>query len=278
MVSFAKGHGTRNDFVLLSDPDNAEPLTAEQVRFLSDRRGGVGADGVLRAVRACHIEAGTGDPDLWFMDYRNADGSIAEMCGNGLRVFARYLVEEGLVPADTRSLDIGTRAGLRQAELLDDGRIRVWMGRPFVGEEVRVAASTCVLPATSVDVGNPHAVAFLPTESELTDLDVSGGISWDPPSAFPDGTNVEFVHVAGPNQLRMRVVERGVGETESCGTGTVAAAVATAQRLQQIDGTWRVDVPGGSVDVELRAGEAWLTGPAVIVARGEVTWAQQERA
>ena len=96
MVTFAKGHGTRNDFVLFTDADDAEPLSPAQVRHLADRRGGVGGDGVLRAVRGAHVPEWEGDPDAWFMDYRNADGSLAEMCGNGVRVFARYLVEQGL--------------------------------------------------------------------------------------------------------------------------------------------------------------------------------------
>lgn len=270
MVSFAKGHGTRNDFVLLSDPDNVAPLSAEQVRFLCDRRGGIGADGVLRAVRARHVDAWDGDPDVWFMDYRNADGSIAEMCGNGLRVFARYLADEGHVPAATRTLTIGTRSGLRSAELLDDGRVRVWMGRPRLGAEVHVSASSTVFAAISVDVGNPHAVAFLPTEVPVTDLDLTTEVSWEPAIAFPDGVNAEFVETVGAQHIRMRVVERGVGETESCGTGTVAAAVAASRRTESAAGTWRVDVPGGSVEVELRDGQAWLTGPAVIVAHGEV--------
>ncbi|MFV0451091.1 MAG: diaminopimelate epimerase [Propioniciclava sp.] len=270
MVRFTKGHGTRNDFVLLSDPDDDHPLTGAEVRFLTDRRAGIGADGVLRAVRSRHIPSWRGDPDLWFMDYRNADGSLAEMCGNGVRVFARYLVDEGLVPADTEVLQLGTRAGLRTAELLDDGRVRVWMGTPRVGEEVWVSAGDRRRRvAQAVDVGNPHAVTVLGSGEDVDDLDLTA-VAHGPGGAFPGGVNLEFVARLASDHLRMRVVERGVGETQSCGTGTVAAATAVAAAAGRTTGVWRVEVPGGSVEVELGDAEAWLTGPAVLVARGEV--------
>ena len=222
-------------------------------------------------MRARHIPGWDGDPDLWFMDYRNADGSIAEMCGNGVRVFARYLVEEGLVPPGTTEIPIGTRAGLRAAALLDDGRVRVWMGRPRTtdaGTTVQVGEDSWA--ATNVDVGNPHAVVLLGQGDELNRVDLSRAPSWFPLDAFPTGVNVEFVEQLGRGHVRMRVFERGVGETESCGTGTVAVASAVARAHGETDGRWTVDVPGGQVEVDLRGGEAWLTGPAEIVARGSV--------
>ena len=273
MVEFAKGHGTRNDFVLLSDPDDREPLSAAQVRYLTDRRGGIGGDGVLRAVRGRHVPGWGGDPEAWFMDYRNADGSIAEMCGNGVRVFARYLVEQGLVPADAASIDIGTRAGLRSASLLPDGRVRVWMGRPRVGEpDAGVQLGDASWPATPVDVGNPHAVVLLERPADVAALDLAHAPAWSPASLFPDGVNVEFVAPQGERRVTMRVHERGVGETESCGTGTVAAATAAARAAGETDGIWTVEVLGGEVEVELAGGEAWLSGPAAIVARGVLEW------
>ncbi|WP_232548286.1 diaminopimelate epimerase [Propioniciclava soli] len=281
MVSFAKGHGTKNDFVLLVDPDDELLLTDAAVRFLCDRRGGIGGDGVLRAVRARHVPEWSGDPDLWFMDYRNADGSIAEMCGNGVRVFARHLVAEGLVPAGTTTVGIGTRAGLREAEVLPDGRIRVAMGRPrLAAAEVEVSLAAGVPEqrwrARAVDVGNPHAVVWLEGD-DLDGLDLTRPPVWTPREAFPDGVNIEFVAPVGDHHVRMRVFERGVGETASCGTGTVAVAAALADRGEnQSESTWRVDVPGGSVEVTLRDGDAWLTGPAEIVARGDVAWPQEE--
>ncbi|MBB1494581.1 diaminopimelate epimerase [Propioniciclava sp. MC1595] len=278
MLSFAKGHGTRNDFVLVTDADDARPLTDDDVRFLADRRSGIGGDGVLRAVRARHVPGWDGDPDLWFMDYRNADGSIAEMCGNGVRVFARYLVEEGLVPEGTTSIDLGTRAGLRTAELLPDGRVRVWMGRPETndaGTVVRVDGQEW--GATSVDVGNPHAVVLLGEGDALAALDLGDAPEWTPRANFPHGVNVEFVDELAEDRVRMRVFERGVGETESCGTGTVAVASAVARAHGKTEGRWTVEVPGGEVVVDLAGGEAWLTGPAVIVARGHVDLPREEK-
>ena len=271
MLEFAKGHGTRNDFVLVTDADDARPLTDEEVRFLTDRRAGIGGDGILRAVRGRHIPEWDGDPDVWFMDYRNADASIAEMCGNGVRVFARYLVEEGLVPEGTTEIPIGTRAGLRAAALLGDGRVRVWMGRPATadaGTTVQIGDSNW--PATNVDVGNPHAVVLLGEGDELAELDLTRAPGWFPLEAFPSGVNVEFVDELAPGHVRMRVFERGVGETDSCGTGTVAVASAVARAHGETDGRWTVEVPGGKVEVDLAQGEAWLTGPAEIVARGSV--------
>ncbi len=273
VLHFAKGHGTRNDFVLLTDPDDALDLTPQLVSFLCDRRGGIGGDGVLRVVRGAHVEGWGGDPEVWFMDYRNADGSIAEMCGNGVRVFARHLVDEGLVEPETRTIPIGTRAGLREAELLDDGRVRVWMGRPELtaGTHPTVAMDETDWAAYQVNVGNPHAVIPLGQEHDLLALDLTGSPSVDPVD-YPDGVNVEFVEQVSERHVRMRVWERGVGETESCGTGTVAVAVAMAEHegVATEPTTWTIDVPGGTVEVELRDGQAWLTGPAVIVARGDV--------
>ena len=273
MVRFAKGHGTRNDFVLLTDEHDQQPLSAADVRHLADRRGGIGGDGVLRAVRGRHIEGWSGDPDLWFMDYRNADGSVAEMCGNGVRVFAHYLREQGLVPEDANHIDIGTRAGLRTAWIVGDGRVRVAMGRVQAPHETaRVSLAGQSRDAAPVDVGNPHAVVLLPTTDSVAALDLSVSPGWEPADAFPYGVNVEFVAPHGDHRIRMRVYERGVGETESCGTGTVAAARATANAAGERDGVWTVEVPGGEVEVAFVGDEAWLTGPAVIVAYGDMEW------
>ncbi|WP_392508524.1 diaminopimelate epimerase [Naumannella halotolerans] len=263
---FAKGHGTHNDFVIINDRHGMYDPDSADVRFLCDRHGGIGGDGVLRVVRARYVKDWDGDPDLWFMDYRNADGSIAEMCGNGVRVFARYLVEEGLAMGE--SLPIATRAGLRTARFVHQDQVAVEMGPVVVRDAgVKVELAGERWPALSVDVGNPHAVVEV---SDLSTLDFYFAPTWFPSEAFPEGVNVEFVRSVRPGHIAMRVFERGVGETQSCGTGTVAAAAAAAQR----DGTgithWRVDVPGGTVRVDLRPDGSTLTGPAVIVARGEV--------
>lgn len=270
MWDFAKGHGTRNDFVLLTDPEGLLELTPERVRFLCDRRAGIGADGVLRAVRARHIEEWTGDPDLWFMDYRNADGSLAEMCGNGLRVFARNLFEEGL--AAEGPLLVGTRAGLRSAQPLADGSIRIGMGIPAVHvDRVRVSIGARSWVAHAADVGNPHAVVVLDRGDVLADLDLTRPPAVSPEEAFPAGVNVEFVEPLGEGHVRMRVHERGVGETCSCGTGTVAVAATMAALAGVPKSSWRVDVLGGELQIDLHDDqEATLTGPAAIVARGRV--------
>ena len=265
---FSKGHGTQNDFVVLLDRENVLDPSDDDVRWLCDRRAGIGGDGLLRVVLARHIPEWDGDPGLWFMDYRNADGSVAQMCGNGVRVFVRYLLEEGL--ASGPDVDVATRDGLKPASVLLDGRIRVGMGRVAVGTgPLRVStADGESYDATPVDVGNPHAVSFGPG---ISGLDLTRAPRWEPAAAFGEGVNLEFVEPVGERHVAMRVFERGVGETRSCGTGTVAAAAASRAREGSGDGSWTVDVLGGQVEVELVGDEAFLTGPAVIVAHGEVS-------
>lgn len=261
-IEFAKGHGTRNDFVLFVDRDHLIDLSDDQVAALCDRRSGIGADGILRAVDGTLMPGVEASSGTWFMDYRNADGSIAEMCGNGLRVFLRYLAQEGLIDP-VGPVTVTTRAGRRTGRFLDDGRIAVTMGPARVGDPVRVTLGEREWPATAVDVGNPHAVVRLDDVALLADLDLTAAPEWTPRSAFPSGVNVEFVVADGPGQLRMRVYERGVGETQSCGTGVVAAAAVAAA-----GGSCRVRVPGGELEVDLSGAEAVLVGPAEVVARG----------
>jgi diaminopimelate epimerase len=268
--SFTKGHGTENDFVVLLDRENVLDLAPEDVRFLCDRHAGIGADGVLRAVLARHVPEWSGPTGVWFMDYRNADGSLAQMCGNGVRVFVRYLLEEGLATGPV--VDVATRDGLKQATVLPDRRVRVAMG-PVRVEPGPVRVRTAdgeVFDAVPADVGNPHAVSFCPDPGVL---DLTRPPTWEPAEAFPEGVNLEFVGSLGERQVRMRVFERGVGETRSCGTGTVAVAAAAQARVGVVSApvTWRVAVPGGQVEVELTPDQAYLTGPAVLVAHGTVT-------
>lgn len=261
-VGYLKGHGTGNDFVVLPDPDDRLTLTPELVRAICDRRYGVGADGVLRVA--------PGQDGGWFMDHRNADGSTAEMCGNGLRLFARYLTDSGLADGGAE-LRIGTRAGVRRATVRPDGGVRVEMGAATVGAGSSARVGDRSFPGTAVSMGNPHLVC--PTDVPVADLDLSSPPAVDP-SAFPGGVNVEFVNVlaAGPGDgvdvvVRMRVHERGVGETQACGTGACAvAATALAGR----PGVAAVDQPGGRVLVEVTADGCWLTGPTVVVATGEL--------
>lgn len=267
--TIAKGHGTENDFVIVLDRHGMMNPTSEDVRYVCDRRVGVGGDGLLRVVRGAQVEDWKGDPKVWFMDYRNADGSLSEMCGNGVRVFARYLLDEGL--ASGPEVGVGTRAGLRTVTLERDGQLRVDMGRVKVDptpSSVQLGDRTW--DASPVDVGNPHAVCFV---DNVAALDLSRAPHFDA-TRFPEGVNVEFIEVVQPGHLRMRVFERGVGETRSCGTGTVAAA--SVARLHLGGDVWQVDVPGGTLTISLRDEEdgslgADMTGPAVVQVRGEVS-------
>jgi diaminopimelate epimerase len=268
--SWLKGHGTENDFVLLPDPDGTVHGDLEPgfVRFLCDRHAGIGADGVLRVIEGSK-QAYVEDGGAWFMDYWNSDGSIGEMCGNGIRVFARYLAEAGLV--GDKPVLIGTRAGVKEVSFNDDGTLTVDMGEPaFPGPAgIVVEANGHQWPAVHVDMGNPHAVAF------VDDLREPGPLvdapSWSPLEAYPNGVNVEFVVRKGPNEVQMRVHERGSGETRSCGTGTCAVAVASARAArQEAPVTYKVGVPGGVLSITWREdNHLEMTGPAVIHARGE---------
>ena len=273
-MRFAKGHGTENDFVILLDPDGSAGLTAALTARLCDRRAGIGADGVLRAVRAaaCGIATGGepepasrgGEPE-WFMDYRNADGSVAEMCGNGIRVFARYLARHGLAPGP--EFAVATRSGPREVRLGASGEITVEMGSVAVLGPGGAVIAGQAYPGLRVSVGNPHLACLV--DGPVAGLDLSEAPKLDP-GEFPEGGNVELVRMTGPASVAMRVYERGSGETRSCGTGAVAAATAAAAASGRGDGTWAVRVPGGDLTVTLEAGRAWLTGPAVIVAEGEL--------
>jgi len=287
-VRYVKGHGTGNDFVLLPDPEGVLPLTTGLVRALCDRHTGVGGDGVLRVVRSARdpAAAAMAGQAMWFMDYRNADGSLAEMCGNGVRVFARYLMTAGLaapgvIPVATRGGVVSVRPHTdgdadgdadRDADRDAGGELTADMGRyglPDLGD-VRVRVGEHEWPAVAVTMPNPHAVLA------VDDLAAAGALTEAPQvtpgGAYPDGVNVEFVRQLGERALAMRVHERGSGETRSCGTGVCAAAVATALRTAApAPSTWTVDVPGGRQRVQLCTdGRVLLTGPAVLVAEGEL--------
>jgi diaminopimelate epimerase len=269
-----KGHGTGNDFVLVPDPDAAIELTPAHVRALTDRHTGLGANGVLRVVpTAASPEVADQAADArWFMDYRNADGSTAEMCGNGARVFARYLVDSGL-EAGT-GFSIATRGGTCAVRIEDDGDVTIDMGTattPALRAMPVVSLHHQSWNGSGVFVPNPHCVVFVDDPDELVALDLTVAPVVAPSAMFPDGVNVEFVHRVGAHsehRVRMRVHERGVGETLSCGTGACAVMVAAAARDDApMETAYTVDVPGGTVVVTRRAdGQLELRGPAVLVA------------
>lgn len=277
-LRFTKGEGTGNDFVIIADPDGELDLTPAQVRGICDRRFGIGGDGVLRVVRTERAAAGP-DPDIvaepggpeWFMDYRNSDGSIGIMCGNGIRVFARYLVDAGLAPAGR--MDIGTRGGVRVVDAPESGDIAVDMGPPVregFPRSTQVRLDGVVYEGTGIGMPNPHAVILL---DSLDGLPARLPRPEPDPAHYPDDTNVEFAVVIPGTEpaARMRVHERGSGETLSCGTGACAVAVVVAERLGLRPGTpVRVEVPGGELLIAHTAGgSVRMRGPAELVADGE---------
>lgn len=299
-----KAHATGNDFVMLADPAGERDVDADQVAAMCDRHLGIGGDGLIRAVPAHRSDdasaeealstaglASTDEAPLWFMDYRNADGSVAEMCGNGVRAFAHFLLAEELITlVDGQELTILTRAGLRTIRKVPEGYaigMGIWS---FIDPELAQSNASDALvmahdledprPALSISMGNPHTVVALAEDMELDGLDLHQVPNVDP--APPHGTNVEFVVPAEPlvqdgvGRLRMRVHERGVGETQSCGTGACAAAAAVrAWAGDAGSDQWIVDVPGGAVGVEFVPGpdgaeHVVLSGPAELVFDGQM--------
>lgn len=289
-LRFTKGQGTGNDFVLFSDPEGDTELTPTQIAAICDRRFGVGADGVIRAVRSSNLDDGAAalaeDPDaVWFMDYWNADGTVSEMCGNGIRVYTSYLLDQGLaeLPAGG-SIAIGTRAGVRTVSRTANGfqaDLGAWR---LTGSEPLVRAKNLPVarPGLGIDVGNPHVVVALADDDELEGLDLAYQPILDPvPEA---GANVEFVVPAEPlvedgvGRVRMRVHERGSGETLSCGTGAVASALAVRHWAGEgAPNDWRVRVPGGVLGVRMFQAEdgehVALAGPAELVFDGVLSLA-----
>ena len=276
-LAFVKGHGTANDFIVYNNENAEAALSIEQVVAVCNRRSGLGADGTIGAVRTKNIElAGIDHTDAtWFMDHQNADGSYAEMCGNGARVFARYLVANGL--ETEKEFTISTRGGVRAVQIHPDLTVSVDMGKAFaptpeLTPHIRLATGE-VFDSVGVFFPNPHAVCWVEAEAlpllELIEMPVV-----DPCDAFAEGVNVEFAAVTAPREVVMRVFERGVGETFSCGTGACAVAWAarrSAPALQEVN-NWTVRVPGGKLIVteDLQTGTFVLRGSAELVARGRV--------
>lgn len=289
-IAFTKGHGTGNDFVLVLDPEGELELSSSQISRICNRHFGVGADGFIRVVKSANLPEGRAVLDqepsaIWFMDYYNADGSKAEMCGNGVRVFARYLTERGLAEiVEGSTLPVGTRDGVKDLTRSSNG-FAVDLGRwRLDGEsEVMVQGLDVARPAQGIDVGNPHAVVALASDDELKALRLS-----DSPNVEPipvNGINVEFVVPKEPmvsngvGHISMRVFERGVGETLSCGTGIAAAALATRYWAgADAPNQWQVSVPGGLVGVRMFATEdgehVGISGPAELVYDGELDLAK----
>jgi len=289
-LRFTKGQGTGNDFVLFSDPEGETELTPTQIAAMCDRQFGVGADGVIRAVRSTNLDAGAAvlaeNPRaVWFMDYWNSDGSVSEMRGNGIRVYTKYLLDQGLAdlhPGD--EIAIGTRAGVRTVSRTANGfqaDLGLWRldgGEPLV----RAKQLPVARPGLGIDVGNPHIVVALADDDELESLDLGYQPILDPEPVH--GANIEFVVPAEPlvddgvGRIRMRVHERGSGETLSCGTGAVASALAVRHWAGAgAPNDWRVQVPGGVLGVRMFQADdgehVALSGPAELVFDGVLTLA-----
>ena len=286
LINFTKGHGTGNDFVLFLDPEGEINLSAAQIAKICDRHFGIGADGLIRVIKSEALPEGAAVLDeepnaTWFMDYYNADGSTAEMCGNGTRVFARYLTEKGLIELhDGETLSIGTRAGVKDLQRNMAG-FAIDMGRWKLEGESLVKASNLEVsrPGQGINLGNPHIVVALAEAEELANLDLTRKPAIEPEPV--KGANVEFVVPSDPmvkdgvGSIQMRVYERGVGETLSCGTGIVAAALATRHWAGAgAPNQWTVRVPGGTLGVRMFAAEdgehVGLSGAAELVYDGQI--------
>jgi diaminopimelate epimerase len=274
-MRFVKVHGAGNDFVMIEDLDDELTLNAAFVAAACDRHFGVGGDGLIRIVRR---------GDGFFMDYYNADGEVAEMCGNGIRCLAKYVGDRGIATSDV--IDVETRAGIKRLELFRDGadargpvtRVRVDMGAPILaradiplagdGDPLHETLAFDGLPLdiACVSMGNPHAVVFVDAVERVPFETLGPAVETNP--LFPARTNVEFTQVLNDHEVRVRVWERGVGETLACGTGACATAVAA--NLRGFTGREvAVHLPGGTLDIEWAAdGRVYMTGPAEEVFEG----------
>jgi diaminopimelate epimerase len=275
-MRFSKYQGIGNDFVMIADPDDELVLSPEIVRRLCDRRFGIGADGVIR------VAPGGQDVDV-FMDYVNSDGSIGEMCGNGIRCLALFALEEGLT--DGPELRVGTRAGPKKVTVLKDGLVTVDMGPPvfdpatipvvWPGSDAlhaKVELADEIVEAACLSMGNPHAVVFV-EDLEAVPVEELGS-QVERHGLFPNGTNVEFVRLASPTRIEMSVWERGAGQTLACGTGACAGAVA-ARVLRDVNSKLTVALPGGDLQIDWSgsmedAAPVFMTGPAVKSFEGEI--------
>ena len=285
-IAFTKGHGTGNDFVLVFDAEGELSLSSKQIAKICDRRFGIGADGFIRVVKSAKHAEGKEilrvEPTAtWFMDYYNADGSAAEMCGNGVRVFARYLLDRGLAKIEGGStLAVGTRSGVKDLTQGSNG-FAVDLGRWKLTSEFTVEASgiDVARPGQGIEIGNPHVVVALSSDVELKQLRLFEAPIVEPAPA--NGANVEFVVPNEPmikdgvGYFSFRVHERGVGETLSCGTGIAAAALATRYWAgASAPNQWQVQALGGVVAVRMFATEdsehVSISGPAELTFDGEI--------
>ena len=290
-----KAHATGNDFVVYLDEDGTHEPTADEVRFLCDRHFGIGGDGLIRLAHPQAVsdvnerqiaDCAAGDAD-WFMDYRNADGSLAEMCGNGTRAITLFAQLQGIADQPGgKPFHLGTRAGVKILTSLGDvpglGKdvfqveMGAWKRGDVDGYEVTIPGTSGSARGTFVDMGNPHVVAVLEDEfaslPNVEDLDLVTKPVVAP--EIPSDQNVEFVRIDEQSEgddageATMRVNERGCGETLSCGTGLCATAI-TLRAKTGID-HWTITVRGGTLRVDVTDEDVKLTGSATIVGKIEL--------
>jgi len=260
------GHGTENDFVLVFDPADEISITTAQTAAICNRQTGIGADGLIRIIKR---------DEKWFMDYRNADGSIAEMCGNGIRVMARYLVQRGHQAEGIFA--INTRDGIKHLRVPTTDDISVNMGKVLdENEEITASVEGKIWNGYNINIGNPHAVVFVEKIEDVGSLEVAPIVR--PKDSYPEGVNVEFVEILPGQEAKMRVHERGSGETKSCGTGTCAVALAaTLHSKQALPSRWVIYPPGGRLVVDIDPhSNATLTGPALLISDHDIARYLQE--
>ena len=290
-----KAHATGNDFVVYLDEDGTHEPTADEVRFLCDRHFGIGGDGLIRLAHPQAVsdvnerqiaDCAAGDAD-WFMDYRNADGSLAEMCGNGTRAITLFAQRQGIADQPGgKPFHLGTRAGVKILTSLGDvpglGKdvflveMGAWKRGDVDGYEVTIPGTSGSARGTFVDMGNPHVVAVLEDAfaslPNVEDLDLVTKPVVAP--EIPSDQNVEFVRIDEQSEgddageATMRVNERGCGETLSCGTGLCATAI-TLRAKTGID-HWTITVRGGTLRVDVTDEDVKLTGSATIVGKIEL--------
>lgn len=290
-----KAHATGNDFVVYLDEDGTHEPTADEVRFLCDRHFGIGGDGLIRLAHPQAVsdvnerqiaDCATGDAD-WFMDYRNADGSLAEMCGNGTRAITLFAQRQGIADQPGgKPFHLGTRAGVKILTSLGDvpglGKdvfqveMGAWKRGDVDGYEVTIPGTSGSARGTFVDMGNPHVVAVLEDAfaslPNVEDLDLVTKPVVAP--EIPSDQNVEFVRIDEQSEgddageATMRVNERGCGETLSCGTGLCATAITLRAKIG-ID-HWTITVRGGTLRVDVTDEDVKLTGSATIVGKIEL--------
>jgi diaminopimelate epimerase len=284
-LRFVKMHGLGNDFVVFEDLNSEIELSPEAIEWFCDRHFGVGGDGVILVRPATRSDAD------FYMAYYNSDGSIAEMCGNGVRCFAKYVVDHGLIASDCDELVVETLGGLKPISVTRayDGTLylaTVDMGEPILvpadvptglrngaeGEPVVSASletSVGTFEVTTVSMGNPHCVQWV-DDAETADVEGIGPVI-ETHDLFPARTNVEFAELVDDTTIRLRVWERGCGETLACGTGACATVVAASLTGRLADRRATVQLPGGDLDVHwAQDGHVYMTGPATEVFVGQI--------